>query len=89
VRALAGDADAATRLLGDAADAAKGIEGAENRTYALVAVANATADAGDRKGALSLLAEAEKSANRVPDPDAQKNALERVRQLKTELERRR
>jgi hypothetical protein len=89
VRALAGDADAATQLLGDAADAAKGIEGAENRTYALVAVANATADAGDRKGALSLLAEAEKSANRVPDPDAQKNALERVRQLKTELERRR
>jgi hypothetical protein len=89
VRALAGDADAATRLLGDAADAAKGIEGAENRTYALVAVANATADAGDRKGALSLVAEAEKSANRVPDPDAQKNALERVRQLKTEIERRR
>jgi len=89
VRALAGDADAATRLLGDAADAAKGIEGAENRTYALVAVANATADAGDRKGALSLIAEAEKSANRVPDPDAQKNALERVRAVKSEIERRR
>jgi len=89
VRALAGDADAARQLLGEAADAAKSIDGAENRTYALVAVAKATADADDRKGALGLLAEAEKSANRVPDPDAQRNALDRVRLVKSEIERRR
>jgi hypothetical protein len=89
VRARTGDAAAAARLLGEAAAAAQGIGAAENRTYALVAVALATAASGQHREALGLLGEAATSAHRVPDPDAQKNAVERVRQVKAEIERRR
>jgi hypothetical protein len=88
VRAQAGDEDAAKALLDEAAAAAKGIVGQENRAYALVSVATATAAAGDRKAALSLLAEAEKSATKVGDAEAQKDALERVRAQRSEIERR-
>lgn len=88
VRSQAGDADAAKALLDEAAAAAKGIVGQENRAYALVSVATATAAAGDRKAALALLTEAEKSATKVGDAEAQKDALERVRAQRSEIERR-
>jgi len=88
VRAQAGDKEAAKALLDEAAATAKGIVGHENRAYALVSVATATAAAGDRKAALALLAEAEKSANKVGDPEAQKDALERVRGQRGEIDRR-
>jgi colicin import membrane protein len=88
VRAQAGDTDAAKALLDEAAAAAKGIVGQENRAYALVSVATATAAAGERKAALALLAEAEKSATKVGDAEAQKDALERVRAQRSEIERR-
>lgn len=89
VRSRTGDAAAATGLLGEAATAARGIEAAENRAYALLAVATAAAASGQRQEALGLLGEAAQAATRVPDPDAQRNAVERVRQAQADLERRR
>ncbi len=88
VRAQAGDKEAAKALLAEAAAAAKGIVGHENRAYALVSVAAATAAAGERKAALALLNEAEKSATKVGDAEAQREALERVRSQRGEIERR-
>jgi len=91
VRSQTGDKDAALALLKEAADAAKSIGekgiAAENRTYALLAVANAYANAGDGKAAAALLKLAEKSAMQVPDPEAQKNAVEKVRQAQAAVER--
>ncbi|MFM8986363.1 MAG: hypothetical protein ACKONH_09955 [Planctomycetia bacterium] len=91
VRSQTGDKDAAVGLLKEAAEAAKSIGekgiAAENRTYALLAVATAYANAGDAKAAGSLLKLAEKSAMQVPDPEAQKNAVEKVRQAQTAVER--
>lgn len=91
VRAQTGDKDAAVGLLKAAAEAAKSIGekgiAAENRTYALLAVATASANAGDAKAAGSLLKLAEKSAMQVPDPEAQKNAVEKVRQAQAAVER--
>ena len=81
------NADAAKPLLDDAAAGAKAIEGNENRAYALVTVALARSAAGDKKGATSLLKEAEKSANKVGDADAQKNAAEKVRAAQAEVDR--
>jgi tetratricopeptide (TPR) repeat protein len=88
VRAQAGDKEAAKALLDEAASAAKGIVGHENRAYALVSVATATVAAGERKAALALVAEAEKSANKIGDAEAQKEALERVRAQRGDIERR-
>lgn len=91
VRAQTGDKEAALGLLKGAAEAAKSIAekgiAAENRTYALLAVANAYANAGDTKAAATLLKLAEKSAMQVPDPEAQKNAVEKVRQAQSAVER--
>lgn len=81
------DADAAKPLLDEAAAGAKAIEGNENRAYALVTVALATNASGNRKGAAALLKEAEKSANKVGDADAQKNAAEKVRAAQAEVDR--
>ena len=91
VRAQTGDKDAALGLLKEAATAAKSIGekgiAAENRTYALIAVANAFSSAGDAKAAGGLLKLAEKSAMQVPDPEAQKNAVEKVRLTQAAVER--
>lgn len=91
VRAQTGDKAAADALLKEAAEAAKKIGekgiAAENRTYALLAVATAYANAGDAKAAGSLLKLAEKSAMQVPDPEAQKNAIEKVRLTQSAVER--
>lgn len=91
VRAQTGDKAAADGLLKEAATAAKSIGekgiAAENRTYALLAVATAYGNAGDAKAAAGLLKLAEKSAMQVPDPEAQKNAVEKVRQTQSAVER--
>lgn len=85
VRAQRGEKDKADSLLDDAAKAAKSVDGAANKTYALVAVAKALRAAGDMKTATSLAAEAEKSAGRIGDPEQQKNALLDVRTLQASL----
>ena len=88
VRGQTGDTDGAKDLLAEAGEAAKSIDGAENRAYALLSVARATSGVGDRKGALGLVKAAEKSAQKVGDPEAQKTALEKVRAVEIEIEKR-
>lgn len=78
VRGRGGDTAAAQALLTEAAEAATGIEGAENRAYALLAVAKATAAAGNADGAAKLLAKADEAARKVPDPEAQRTAREKI-----------
>jgi len=78
VRGRGGDGDAARALLKEAAEAAAGIEGSENKAYALLAVAKATAAAGDAEGAAKLLAKADEAARKVPDPEAQRTAREKI-----------
>jgi hypothetical protein len=86
VRAATADKDAAKKLLDKAAEAAKAIDDFPvNRVYALVAVAKALVANGDPKGAIALLADAEKSASKVPDPQMQKDALKSVRVLQAKL----
>ena len=87
VQAELGKKEQATTLLTEAADAAKSISGKENKAYALVAVAKGLLSVDDATTALSLLKIAEKSANEVSDPDAQKNAMERVRTTLKQAER--
>ena len=91
VRSQTGAKDEAGKLLTEAADAAKKIEekgmAAENRTYALLSVASACLATGDAKTAATLLKLAEKSSGQVPDPEGQKNALEKVRVLQADVER--
>ena len=91
VRAQTGARDEAGKLLAEASDAAKKIEdkgmAAENRTYALLSIASAYLATGDAKAAAGLLKLAEKSAGQVPDPEGQKNAMEKVRALQSEAER--
>jgi hypothetical protein len=87
VRAATKDQDAAKKLLGQASEAAKQINDfPANRVYALVAVAKALVANGDVKGALALLADAEKSASKVPDPEQQKDAIKTVRVLMAKLQ---
>jgi tetratricopeptide (TPR) repeat protein len=86
VRAATDDKEAATKLLDQAAEAAKAIDDFPvNRVYALVAVAKALVANGDTKGAVALLADAEKSASKVPDPQMQKDSLKAVRLLQAKL----
>jgi hypothetical protein len=87
VRGQTGDKEAAQALVAEAGEAAKAIERSENRAYALLSVARATSAIGDRKGAISLLKAAEKAAQKVGDPEAQKTALEKVRVLQAEVEK--
>lgn len=91
VRAQTGAQSEAGKLLAEASDAAKKIEdkgmAAENRTYALLSIASAYLATGDAKAAAALLKLAEKSAGQVPDPEGQKNAMEKVRVLQSEAER--
>ncbi len=86
VRASLGEKDAAAELLEKASAAAKEItDFPGNRVYALVAVAKALVANGDKKGALTLLADAEKAASKVPDPDQQKTAMQIVRLFQVKL----
>ena len=86
VRAATKEQDAAKKLLDQAATAAKGItDFPSSRVYALVAVAKALVATGDTKGALALLADAEKTASKVPDPEQQKDAMKTVRVLMGKL----
>ena len=91
VRAQTGANEEAGKLLLEAGDTAKKIEekgmAAENRTYALLSVASAYLATGDAKAATELLKLAEKSSGQVPDPEGQKNSLEKVRALQSEAER--
>jgi len=91
VRAQTGAQEEAGKLLAEASDTAKKIEdkgmAAENRTYALLSIASAYLATGDAKAAAGLLKLAEKSAGQVPDPEGQKNAMEKVRALQSEAER--
>jgi hypothetical protein len=87
VRAATSDKEAANKLLAQAAEAAKAINDfPANRVYALVAVAKALVANGDTKGALALLADADKTASKVPDPEQQKDAIKTVRMLMAKLE---
>lgn len=86
VRAATKKQDEAKQLLARASEAAKAIDDfPANRVYALVAVAKALVANGDTKGALALLADAEKSASKVPDPEQQKDAMKTVRVLMAKL----
>lgn len=91
VRSQTGAQDEAGKLLAEASDTAKQIEdkgmAAENRTYALLSIASAYLATGDAQAAAGLLKLAEKSAGQVPDPEGQKNAMEKVRALQSEAER--
>lgn len=91
VRAQTGAQEDAGKLLAEASAVAKKIEdkgmAAENRTYALLSIASAYLATGDAKAAAALLKLAEKSAGQVPDPEGQKNAMEKVRALQAEAER--
>ena len=91
VRWQTGAKDTCAELLKEAAEAAKQIEekgmAAENRTYALLAVASAYVNSADAKSAAALLKLAERSAGQVPDPEGQKNAIEKVRAMQAEVER--
>jgi len=85
VRAQRGEKDKSATLMADAAKAARSVDGAANKTYALLAVAKACRAVGDTKTATTLTAEAEKSAGRIGDPEQQKDALLDVRTIQAAL----
>jgi len=87
VKAQGGKADEAKELLSQAAAAAKSVERSESRAYALLAVATASAAAGDTKAAVALLKEADKAADKVPEGDTKKTIVERVRAMQSTLEK--
>ena len=87
VKAQTDKQDEATELLKEAAASAKSVERAESKAYALLAVALATDANGDTKQALTLLKEADKAANKVPEPDAMKMVVDKVRALTMKLEK--
>ncbi len=88
VLAQNGDKEKAAGLLDEAAAAAKSITQHENKTYALLAVTAASIAAGDAKSATALVKLAEKEAGLIGDPEAQKNAIEKVRAMQGDLARR-
>ena len=85
MRFKSGEKARAAELLKEAATAAKRIDGSANKTYALIAVANAMLAAGETKGAAALAAEAEKTAGKISDADQQKDAMQEVRTLEASL----
>ena len=85
VKAQTGKKDDATKLLKEAADAAKSVERPDGKAFALIAIAIATEANGDVKGALSLLKEADKAANKASEPDTQKALVEKVNKLTMEF----
>jgi hypothetical protein len=87
VQARAGNKDAAAGLLADASAAAKNVERSESKAYAIVAVAEAMVLNGSTKAALGLLKEAEKAADKVSDAELRQAALDKVRGLMKQLEK--
>jgi tetratricopeptide (TPR) repeat protein len=85
VRAKRGEKDKAEALLDDATKAAKAVDGSANKTFALIAVANALKTTGNPKAAIALAAEAEKSAGKIGDAEQQKEAMLEVRTLQASL----
>jgi hypothetical protein len=79
------DPEATRAVLAEAEQAARGIEGRESRVYGLAAVAEAAARAGDRRRAEGLLDLAEETVRRVPEPDAQRAARDRVQAARSAL----
>jgi hypothetical protein len=59
----------------------------ESRAYALLAVGMATSANGDTKQALALLKEADKAADKVPEPASQKKIVALVRSAIADLEK--
>jgi uncharacterized protein HemY len=90
VQGQTGKKKQAEQLLDEATTAAKSIERpAENRAYALLAVAVATQANGDSKKAMALLKEADKAADKVPEPDSQKTIVDKVRATMVDFEKKR
>ena len=88
VQGQTGKKKEAGQLLDDATTAAKSIERpAENRAYALLAVALATQANGDTKQAIALLKEADKAADKVPEPASQKTIVDKVRATMADFEK--
>jgi hypothetical protein len=87
VRAEGGDKAKTAELLSAAEAAANEIKTAENKAYGLMAVAGALLANGDAAAAGRLLKEADKQANKVADPEGQKNAIEKVRAMMADAER--
>lgn len=87
VQVRSGKKDDATALLTEATAAAKGVERTESRAYALLAVAEALVANGDKKTAKALLKDAEKSADKVSDAELRQVALEKVRGLAKEIDK--
>jgi hypothetical protein len=85
VQARTGKNADATKLLADAEAAAKSVDRSESRAYALLAVAMATSANGDAKKAMALLKEADKAADKVPEPASQKKIVDKVRGAIDEL----
>lgn len=87
VHAEKGDKAKTAELLAAAEAAAGEIKTAENKTYGLMAVAAAFLANGDAVTASRLLKDADKQANKVADPEGQKNAIEKVRAMMADAER--
>lgn len=87
VRADGGDKAKTAELLAAAEAAAGEIKTAENKAYGLMAVAGAFLANGDAAAASRLLKDADKQANKVADPEGQKNAIEKVRAMMADAER--
>jgi len=85
VRAKRGEDDAATALLDAAAKTAQAIDGAANRTYALLAVGNALKSIGDKSAARVIATQAEEAAAKIGDPEQQKDAIAEIRTLQSGL----
>ena len=87
MQAQTGKKKDAAKLLEDAESAAKSVDRAESRAYALLAVAIATNANGDIKKALALLKDADKAADKVPEPASQKKIVDKVRSTMADLEK--
>lgn len=87
VHAEKGDKAKTAELLAAAEAAAGAIKTAENKAYGLMAVAAAFLANGDAATASRLLKDADKQANKVADPEGQKNAIEKVRAMMADAER--
>lgn len=87
VQARAGKKDEAAALLTDASAAAKSVERTESRAYALLAVAEAMVVNGDLKTARSLLKDGEKAADKVSDAELRQMAMDKIRGVIKEIEK--
>lgn len=87
VQARAGKKEEAAALLADASAAAKSVERTESKAYALLAVAEAMVLNGEMKTARSLLKDGEKAADKVSDAELRQMAMDKIRGVIKELEK--